>query len=179
MLLSNIEKILEKNEFTCTHLSAKERPPHDRLLVFLGLDSKKREKLLEIIAIQHPDSSESVSYSPSPFATRIQFRFDCPFHVQDIALNQMASLLHFLNQLIDLPGFELDELNGKVIYRHVWIMNPSMIDPLLIMNILDAIMLNIALFYDSIESVADHTLTFNNILSQIIQITEHSKSYRY
>ena len=47
MVLQEIQKILEKEEFTCSLFSASEEIPFDRLMIFLGLDAQKRERMLE------------------------------------------------------------------------------------------------------------------------------------
>ena len=176
MVLKRIQDILEKEEFICSISSANETISFDRLLVFLGSDVKKRERILEIKAGHQQVAPEFILPQTTTLPYRIQFLIQLPFKVQDIALNQVASLLLFLNQFIDLPGFELDELNGQVIYRYVWIIKPEAIDAPLIMSIMGAIMLNLSLSSDTIESLANGTTSFNDLLSQIVQFTENSRS---
>jgi hypothetical protein len=170
MVLENIKKILEKEDFDCTLISGTEQIPFDRLLVLLGLDPKERERILEIVAIQQQVSPEFLLPKTAHLPYRLQFRVELPFKVQDTALNQIASLLLFLNQFIDVPGFELNELEGKVFYRYVWITHPSSIESTLMMSIIGSIMLNLGLFSDTIESLADGKMTFNELLEQIIKI---------
>jgi len=170
MILKEIQKILEKNEFICSFFQMDNQAPFDRLLVFLGLDLKKRERMLEVIAVEQPIPPEYILPQSTPLPSRIQFRTELPFQIQDIALNQVASLLLFLNQLVDLPGFELDELNGKVFYRYVWVIHPHLIDATLMMSIMGAVMLNLSLFSETIESLADGKVSFNDLLSQITQL---------
>ena len=177
MALERIKKILEKEEFDCTLSQGTEHVPFDRLLVFLGLDGKERERMVEIIAGQQQVSPEFILPKAAILPYRVQFRVHLPFEVEDIALNQVASLILFLNQFIDLPGFELNELEGKVLYRYVWIMQPSSIDSTLIMSIMGGIMLNIGMFCDTIESLADGKTSFNELLSQIIKIADASHSF--
>jgi hypothetical protein len=176
MILENIKKILEKEEFECILASPTEQFPINRLLIFLGVDAKERERMLEIIASQQQVSPEFSLPKVVTHPYRLQFRVQLPFKVQDIALNQVASLLLFLNQFIDLPGFELNELEGQVLYRYVWIMQPSLIDEILIMSIIGAIMLNLGMFSDTIESLTDGKMSFNELLVQIISIANPSSS---
>jgi hypothetical protein len=176
MVLNNIKKLLEKEEFDCTFFSATENVPVDRLLVFLGLDKKERERMVEIIAGQQQVSPEFNLPNADSLPYRLHFRVSLPFKVQDSALNQVASLLLFLNQFMDLPGFELNELNGQVIYRYVWVIQPTAIEPTLLMSILGSIMLNLGMFSDNIESLADGTMSFNELLTQIINIADPSSS---
>lgn len=176
MVLKQIQLMLEENEFMCSLFPANEQALFDRLLIFLGLDLKKRERMLEVIAIEQPISPEYALPDTSLLPFRVQFRTELPFKIEDIALNQVASLLLFLNQFIDLPGFELDELNGKVIYRYVWIIYPTVIDPPLIMSIIGAIILNLSLFSETIESLADGKTSFNDLLTQIVQLGDQAQS---
>lgn len=173
MILNEIKQILEKEEFACTDIPANEQFPFGQLLVFLGLDSKKRERILEITAIQQQIAPEFNLPHASSLPFRIQFRIALPFKIQDIALTQVASLILFLNQFIDLPGFEFNELEGQVTYRYVWIVQPSLIDSTLIMSILGALMLNLGLFSETIESLADGKISFNDLLAQIIKMGDH------
>ena len=176
MNLKEIQRILEQEKLTCSLLSATEHVPLDRLLVSLGIDLKKRERLLEVIAAEQPFPSEYSRPSSTLLPIRIQFRIELPFHIGDEALNQVASLLLFLNHLIDLPGFELDELKGKAIYRYVWIVHPHMINAPLVMSIIGAITLNLSLFSETIEALADGSMSFNDLLSQITQLAHTSRS---
>jgi hypothetical protein len=175
MILKEIQKILEKEEFTCSLFSASKEIPFDRLMVFLGLDAQKRERMLEIMADQQQVAPEYQLPQAAILPSRIQFRVQLPFKVQDIALNQVASLLLFLNQFIDLPGFELDELNGLVVYRYVWIIQSDAINAPLIMSIMGAVMLNLSLFSEMIESLATGKMSFNDLLSQVIQLAEGAR----
>ncbi len=177
MVLESVKKILEKEEFDCALASATEQIPFDRLLVFLGLDPKERERFLEIIASQQPVSPEFMLPKAASLPLRIQFRVQLPLKVQNLALNQVASLLLFLNQFIDVPGFELNELEGQVLYRYVWIIHPSAIDATLLLSVIGSIMLNLGMFSDTIESLADGKVSFNDLLSQIIKIAETPGSF--
>jgi hypothetical protein len=175
MILQNIQDILEKEEFICSILPANETLPVERLQVFLGSDLKNRERMLEIRAGLQQLSQEITSLpQPQTPPARVQFLVQLPFKVKDSALSQVASMLLFLNPLIDLPGFELDELHGRVTYRYVWIIKPEAIDALLILSIVSTILLNLSLCSDNIESLADGKLSFNDLLAQAVQLTEKS-----
>lgn len=177
MVLEDLKRLLEKEEFDCVFASATEQFPFDRLVVLLGLDPKERERTLEIVAGQQQVSPEFILPQSSNLPYRLQFRVQLPFKVQDIALNQVASLLLFLNQFIDLPGFELNELEGQVLYRYVWIIPPSAIDATLLMSIIGSILLNLGMFSDTIESLADGKMSFNDLLAQVIKMAETSKAF--
>lgn len=176
-ILEKIKKILHKQKFMCLPLSVTQPAPVENLLVFLGLDTKKRERLLQIIANLQQVPSKFILPNTKALPYRIQFQVELPFNVQDKSLNQVASLLFFLNQFIDLPGFELDELKGQVIYRYVWIINLTAINVSLIMSIMGTIMLNLNLFSETIESLAKGEISFNELLSQVAHLSEHLPSF--
>ena len=178
MVLEIIKKKLEAEKFECAINPANSEFPLDRLIVFLALDMKERERMLEIFGGQQQFSPELMLPEAATLPYRLHFRVKLPFKVQDTAQNQVASLLLFLNQLIDLPGFELNELEGQVTYRYVWITEQTLITQNLIMSIVGAIMLNLGLFAETIESIADGKVTFNDLLSQIVKMSETAKVNR-
>lgn len=175
MILESIKKILDSEKFECTLIPAKEAFPLDRLLVFLALDAKKRERSLEIFAIQQQLSPEYLLPKGAAIPFRLQFRSKLPFKVEDRALSQVGSLLLFVNQLIDLPSFELNELEGEVLYRYVWMMEESSITPTLVMSLFGSIMLNLGLFAGTIESLAEGKITFNELLAQLVKLNKSNK----
>lgn len=172
MVLEIVKKILDDEKFECTLAPPSAGFPLEHLIVLLAIDRKKRERILEIVASPQQFSPEFVVPEAATFPYRLQFQVKLPFKVQDLALNQVASLLHFLNQLIDLPGFELNELEGQVIFRYVWLTEPALITASLIMGIMGAIILNLGLFAETIESLADGKKSFNDLLSQIVKMSE-------
>lgn len=166
--LNRLKELLEES-FDCSLAASTATTPMDRLLLSLGLDGKKREQILEIIATQQQAPPELALPSSVTLPYRLQFRFLLPFEVQSLAMNQVASLLLFLNQMLDLPGFELNELEGQVIYRYIWVTQMENIDRLSLLSIIGSIMLTLALFTETIESVAEGKLSFNELLAQIVE----------
>lgn len=177
MILQKIQTLLEAEGVECLLLSATKNLPFDHLKVMLELDDKKRERLLEIVALPQQAQAEAVSPQVFNLPDRIQFRVQLPFKVQDLALNQVASLLLFLNQLSDFPGFELDELEGGVAYRYVWISPSTLLDSPSLMSIVSAVMLNLRLFSDTIESLADGQTSFNDLLTQVTRLLDTSHPF--
>lgn len=180
MLLESLKQLLENQQFECTLVSSDSNIPIDRLLVFLGTDSKERERIVEIIANQieiPPEFSHPEAKSPP---CNIIFRASLPFKINDLALNQVASLILFINQFLELPGFELNELEGKISYRYVWITHHLQMldkeDSFLVMTIIGAMMLSLSLYGDMIESLSEGKLTFNDLLSQIVKMAEEGPS---
>ncbi|WP_154017855.1 hypothetical protein [Candidatus Protochlamydia phocaeensis] len=143
----------------------------DRLLVFLGFDYKQRERIVEIIAREQQfDQAFKKTAAPDHYFL-IQFQIQLPFEVQELASNQVASLILFLNQLLDWPGFELNELNNRVSYRYVWLIKQTALDEYLITNIIGNLMLCLDMFTETIEHIATSQATFNELLEQILQFS--------
>lgn len=174
-MLKQIQGILEKEKFECSIIQATEKHPQDRLLIFLGLDAKKREQILEITAQQQvfqPDTSTDTSSSKGYF--RIQFQHLFPFSVDDMALNQVGSLILFLNHMSDFPGLDLDELDSQVSYRYVWLAKATGIDAPLVISLVGNVKLTLELFAPSLERLASGETTFNALLQEVIQIAKSS-----
>lgn len=176
MILEKVKQILEEEKFECTLSPSTAANSADRLLVFLALDQKKREKILEISAGQQQAALKITMPQAEKIPYRVQFTVKLPFKVIDLALSQVASLLHFINQAIDLPGFELNEMDGEIIYRYVWVISPTAITAAFIMSIVGSMMLNLSLFTETIETLADGKMSFNDLLAQIVKISENAKS---
>lgn len=174
MVLDRMKALLEDEEYGCTLAPPTEDLPLERLFVFLGFDDQKRERLLEISATQQPTSPEFSVPNGETLPIRILFKVLLPFKVKNTALNQVASLILFLNQMLDLPGFELNELEGRILYRYVWITHPKSIDKILLMSIIGGVMLNLGLFAGTIESLADGRMTFNELLEKIVKMSGKS-----
>lgn len=175
-LLSQIQTLLEQEEYPFLHVTSTEKIPFDRLIVSLGVDQNKRELKVEVTEHVLPVLPKFAPTADQPLPSRIQFRLILPFKVKNSSLNDISSLLHFLNQSIDLPGFELDELEGRVIYRYVWLTSPSHLDKISIITLLNALTLNLMLFLDTIESIAKGSSTFNDLLSEIVSKFNSSHS---
>ncbi len=171
MTLEKIKNILEKEHFDCSYFSEKEK---NHLLLHLGFDDKKREKVLEIAAYDLPISPEHNSLEQGTLPLKIQFKTIFPFKIEDSSLNQVASFFLFINQLIEFPGFELDELNGIASFRYVWLTDAGMIEPPLVLSIIGSIMMNLVLFSDNIESLSMGDKTFNDLLEVIARLTASS-----
>lgn len=179
-MIKKIQEILENNQFICSSPLDEASSFIEKLEIILGPDHKERELVMEITATQQRIPPEYTHANPPSPPQQVQFWVELPFDVKDIALNQMSNLLHFLNQMIELPGFQLDELNGKVIYRYVWITHAKMVDDPLIMGITGAILLTLNLLEGTIESLAEGKVSFNDLLSQIVQLTKApSADHRY
>lgn len=170
-MLQEIQNQLEQAHVNCAYYSATTEVPFERILVLLGQDDQQREQIVEMTAQeQHLHLAENVQTENSFY--RIQFQLLLPFKVEDTALPQMASLILFINRLLDFPGLELDELDNQIYYRYVWLAKKHEVDVSIILSILGIILLVLQLFTPAIESIANGTSTFNELLEELIQLSE-------
>lgn len=178
-MLKEIQAILEKEQFESAFMEENNEIPLSRVLVFLGVDSKKRERIVEITAKEQvlQDKKPSTNKgAENPTYFFIQYEYSFPFTVDDLALSQVSSLLLFLNQLSDFPGFELNELDNEVYFRYVWIVKKSGVDSKLVASIIGNILLHIELFSLSIERLAKGEVTFNDLLKDVLKMTQQAEN---
>ncbi len=174
--LHHFEKILNEEEFDCSLVDATDEVPYERLLIFLGIDEKERERILEVTALkQELVKGLDLIESQEPDFFRVQFQVGFPFKIQPKFCPQVASLVCYLNRLIELPGFELNEIDLQLSYRYILMYGEGKFNKKLCIAIVGVIMLLIELFGDTLEQVALGQMTFNEILEQIVQIA-HSIS---
>ena len=158
-----IQKILSENEIECS-LEPSNRHPGGRVLVFFPSDHKQRDRSLEITSRQQilGGKEEDIPYH------RIQFEAPLPFTVKEQCSQEIASFLFFLNRQLELPGFELDEGNGYILYRYVLLTPENDIKLIVLKGIIGSILLILDLFGEGIEKVAAGETTFNEILEKIL-----------
>lgn len=173
-MLHLIQNFLEKQQFDCIFIEATPEIPIDRLVVTLGQDSKQRSFILAVQAAQIEIPKEFATENADQLPFRLQFSVALPFTIDDLALNQVASLILFINQYVDLPGFELNELNGIASYRYIWLTKKASCDFTLVVSIIGSILLNLNLFSDMIELLADGKVTFNDLLEKVLKAVNES-----
>ena len=120
--LKKYRQVLEEEQLDCSILSESEQVPYERLLVFMGLDEKERERFLEITCLKQailPDVLNENNKQPEFF--RVQYTLPLPFDVKDDAASQVSGFICYLNKMLELHGFEFDEVHLKVSYRYVFV----------------------------------------------------------
>ena len=151
-------------------MEASQAVPYERLLVALGNDNSQ-DDTLEITA--HPQSFEGAFTKkdlPDSYYL-LQFQYVLPLEVSPDTFNQISNCLHFFNRLIHCPGYELDELSDQVIYRYVWFIKKSGIDPFLLMQVIGNIQLCFNMFRPYIKEIAEGKYTLEDILKKVIHLT--------
>lgn len=170
--LKDLEAALKNENYDSHFLEPMDEFPYERLLAFLGVDYKKREKILEV-TLQQQEFAEGDSHAPG--YVRLQFQSTLPFDVNELFTSQVASLLLFLNHLLELPGFEMSEVDSKVRYRYVLLTDSQGVDAKVCFAIIGIIILILDLFTETIEKVASGEMTFNELLENILETAQKIK----
>lgn len=159
-ILTRLQEILEKNGKSSTLQKGGDEAP-DRLLVVLGTIEEGQEDVMEV--------TEAVPLFPDKPYHLLQFQYVLSGEVTADTFNQVSSVLHFFNRLIHCPGFELDELNNKVIYRYMWFVKDEGIDSFLVMQLLGNLRICYKMFSPYINEIAQGKYTLEEILKKVTQ----------
>ena len=173
-LLHWFQKILNENKIDCSIIDPTEKIPYPRALISLGVDTKERPKILEVI-IQEQENGESVLPSGKGLKKgllRIQFQAQLPFSIAKLAVNEVSHLLHFLNRFLELPGFEMSELDDQIFFRYIWFTTKTALTPDLALSIIGIILMNLDLFALSIENVSSGKKTYSQLLEDMLHSTQ-------
>lgn len=168
-------KVLEriKDIFAAENVnSIIEKPFEEGSIPFLLIDSGKdphgRSNSLQINAVEidfSPGSTKKLEEGKS--WVRLQFEFVYPFEIQEFSYANVAQFLHMLNLQIEFPGFCLDYLHQKVIYRFEWICQENQILKEPILNFTGFILFLEDSFGETIEMLASGEKNFIELLEEI------------
>ena len=169
-VLSRFEKIFVADGKKCNLVEANEEFPLSQLFVDLGQDKQNRPRTLAITLqeqyfqtlLEHQQmQTDSKYYS-------IQFDAFFPFEMNVHTSREVASVLLFINRLVDLPGFGMSETENQIYFRYVMLTRENCIDKPLLIGVTGTIMLMMDLFGDIIYEAAVGKMTFNQLLEKII-----------
>jgi hypothetical protein len=142
-----------------------------RLLVFLGTDHHDCGLSMEVtaqeIALEGKLFSPAVSKDQA--YVRIQFDVSYPFVVRDESTLDVAQFLHFLDLQIELPGFYLNPLDNRILYRYVWLCKPGDVHPKLALNIVAMVMFFQGAFESILEKLASGEESYLSLLEEIVR----------
>jgi len=163
--LLETETFFRKEGFDLHLEKSSDEFPFGCLLVNLGEDKQERERMLVITSEEQVlDDSKEARF------IRVQLQFSLPFQFQLDARGELYSLLFFLNRSLDLPGFEVDELNDRVVFSYVWFGKNEPMDEMLLWGIFGQILMIADGYSDVIEDVATGKKTFVNVLEEIHEL---------
>lgn len=171
--LQKLEKLFHSEGLDCSLTPSTDEAP-ERLLVFLGLDGRNRQRVVEITAQDQDLLREVQGEGGSLFsgAGKIQFEVDFPFKTLDDTTYEVRSLLSFLNRMMELPGLEIDEVENRIYYRYVFLSDQTEDNLKLSLGILGTILVMLDLYTGVIEPVAEGRKAFDELLEEVLTATE-------
>lgn len=157
-----LRKILEEKEYV---FSGPEATGKTGLFeVFLGLDFKERERVLEALLIKQQLTPKSESNYFLLTLTQ-----ELPFQVKDFACSDIARTLSFFNANLDFPCFSYNEVKAKVAFKYVWLGSYEGINAQLVDALLGLAQYHLDLLSPDLERVALGEITFNELLEEGLQ----------
>jgi hypothetical protein len=169
-ILADIQKLLMEKGLPSSLRQVTEDAPEEHLLVALKTAGQDQEELLEIKT--YPQNFENAFKKEELLDTYyiLQFQFIVPASFSPETFSQLSSSLHFFNRLIHCPGFELDELNNRIVYRYVWFIKKTGIDSFLLMQVIGNIHLCYTMFTPYIKEIAEGKFTLEDILGKVLEL---------
>lgn len=176
-LLNHIKEYLKEENIDSSY----QKSPHPKLVVDLGEDAKKRKRVLELTAQQQmllPDIVKSKKPKSTRDYVRIQFKVEFPFTASIETAIDTGSVIHFVNRMLELPGIEFSESDHKIYFRYVLLSISDGVTKDLMLAIVGNILMFLDVFSEIIEKIADGSLTFNEMLQQVLAIAERIPKYK-
>jgi hypothetical protein len=174
-ILAYIQELLDEKDQPSTLMEPTTVAPYEHLLVACSHDDDDRADILQITA--HPQFFEGAFTKENVPDTYhlLQMQFILPLEVPAENFNQVSSALHFFNSLLHCPGFELDELNDRVIYRYVWFIKRRGIDSFLLMQVIGNMQLCFRMFNPYIKEIAEGKYKLEDILEQVAKLVKQQR----
>lgn len=163
----DIKSLLEKTNFKCEILPASDKIPVDQLIVDLGPDEQDRVRLLVIrTAVQDLSSQDFLLGTTSPIRKyqEIQLHVVLPFLVNMENIPDTARLILLFNKGIELPGFELSEIDQIVVFRHAFVAPEDDLDERILLSLVGMIQVLLQTFAQTLEAVATGKETLLGVL---------------
>jgi hypothetical protein len=163
-ILKNIEKIVKDFKLDATLISATEKQPFDNLIIFIGTDKINRPFVLNITAenqILDPKQDSSIF--------KVSFRIKLPFKIADFSFSQTSNLIALINHSLELPGFEIDEIENEIFYRYVLLTSDKVLNDEIILGIIGMIKLTLDLHVYSIEIVSSGKMSYDDLLKDALK----------
>ncbi|MBA3602787.1 MAG: hypothetical protein H0W50_03930 [Parachlamydiaceae bacterium] len=169
-ILSDIQMLLDEKGLPSSLKQVTKDVLEEHLLVALKIAGHDQEELLEIKA--YPQNLEGAFKKEELLDSYyvLQFQFIVPASFSASTFTQLSSSLHFFNRLIHCPGFELDELNERILYRYVWFIKKTGIDSFLLMQVIGNIHLCYTMFTPYIKEIAEGKFTLEDILGKVLEL---------
>jgi hypothetical protein len=170
--LAGLKTYFSSHGFDCEILEKSAEFETEQLIVALGPDEKGRDLVLSVRSSALPidqkqfsSSKEAVEGSTKSY-NFLQFACCLPFKVQESALWEMARMILLLNKGLELPGFELSEVDGIVYYRYVLPVVDNHVEETLLICLFGTIDFLVKGFTDKLEQIATGAKTAQQLVEE-------------
>lgn len=165
-LLKSIQETLDEEEFDCSFEAAGEEGGKDLVVVRLG--EKQRNHELQISCVDHPVDESLFTGEQLPHVA-VTFSTTFLIDLNPKTIYETARFISFLNTIVDIPGFELNELDNCVRYRYIFLGLPGSLDLFLLLTIIGVHMFAVDKILPFIESIIKEEVSFEDVLTLIIK----------
>lgn len=167
--LKEIQKFLEEHNFSCTLLPLSEKLPIDQLVIELVRDSQARERVLLIRAarqdLSQNDALLGITSRPQNYQ-ELQLIVTLPFYVIEAQIPEVARFILLLNKGMELPGFELSEVDRLIFFRHACVVPEDHLDERILLSIIGMIEILVDTFGSQLEAVATGAQSLQQIVEE-------------
>lgn len=175
--LKDIKKFLEKKHYlNCAFLPKNNTMPIDQLIVKLDSDAQGRERLLLIRAAQQNLCANDAILgidSKAKNYQELQFIVTLPFYVMEAQIPDVARFILLLNKGMELPGFELSEVDHLIFFRHAFVVPEDHLDQRILLSIIGMIELLVESFAENLESVATGKQSLQQMVDEAQKVLAH------
>ncbi len=173
--LDNIKSFLEKYNYNSVIITKSTESPIDQLVVKLDQDSKNREQFLLIrTATQDLCANDALLsiHSPIQKYQEIQLIVTLPFFALENQIPDIARLILLLNKGMEIPGFELSEVDKMIFYRHAFVVPEDQLDERIIISLVGMIEMLIETFSEMLENVSIGAQSLQEIVEEAKKMIE-------
>jgi hypothetical protein len=171
--LEEIKALLETKQFKCEILPPSEQIPFNQLVIALDPDYLDRPRILIIRSISRDlsASDELIGITSEKKSYReIHLIAVLPFQTVENCFAETARFIMLLNKGMELPGFELSEVDRLIFYRHAFVIPEDGLDERILFSLVGMVELLLDSFSESLESVATGKQSLREILEQVQQM---------
>ena len=163
MFLEEIQAILTKEGIYSRITIPKDLTEIPYIEIDLDEDHLGRDQVLKIQSqTQILDPDQKTKF------TKIEFSVEYPFTYVPIKSSDLARFIAFINRFSDLPGFELDEVDQTILFRHVYIGIENNVNALFFTSIIGLILMIMDLNAKNIELIASGERSFDSMITEIL-----------
>lgn len=167
-ILQSIKEDLEKEGLDC-FIECFDSLLPKKLLIYTGEDTKKRTQLIEI-KVYVTELQQKFSQDTPNAVLSVQIDAFFPFIVEDVAMPDVAQFLHFLNLQVEVPGFYLNYLDNKILYRHVLLSENDHVPKRIVMSLIGLSIFFQDVFGETLERLAGGQASFIDLMQEIQQV---------